>query len=122
MFIEAMTYRMGPHSSSDDPTIYQPAGEREEWQRRDPIERFRRYLIGAGVLGESEIKQIQEECAELVLASFKRNEDIEKPTLESLFEGVYREMPDILQEQSDYLVASEGGQVREDTSGAEFPL
>jgi len=122
VFIEAMTYRMGPHSSSDDPTIYQPSDEREEWQQRDPLQRFRRYLIGAGVLGEDEVKEIEAECAEIVLASFKRNEDIGKPTLESLFEGVYRETPDILQEQSDFLVAFEGGEVREDDSGAEFPL
>ena len=68
------------------------------------------------------MKQIHEECAEIVLASFKRNEQVEKPSLESLFEDVYAEMPAILQEQSDFLVAFEGGEVREDTSGAEFPL
>ncbi len=122
VFIEAMSYRMGPHSSSDDPTVYQPAGEREEWQRRDPIARFRRYLTGTGVMTEDEVKGIEEECAEIVLASFKRNEQVEKPTLESLFEDVYAKMPDILREQSDFLVAFEGGEVREDTSGAEFPL
>jgi 2-oxoisovalerate dehydrogenase E1 component alpha subunit len=122
VFIEAMSYRMGPHSSSDDPTIYQPLDEREEWQKRDPIQRFRRYLVSAGVLSEDEIKQIHEECAERVLTSFKLNEQVDKPSLESLFEDVYAEMPAILKEQSDFLVAFEGGKVREDTSGAEFPL
>jgi 2-oxoisovalerate dehydrogenase E1 component alpha subunit len=122
MFVEAVTYRMGPHSSSDDPTRYQPEDEREAWMRRDPIQRFRRYLVAADVIGEDEIQQIEEECAEMVLASFKRNENVEKPTLESLFEDVYGAMPQILREQQEYLVAVEGGQVREDDSGAEFPL
>jgi 2-oxoisovalerate dehydrogenase E1 component alpha subunit len=122
IFVEAVTYRMGPHSSSDDPTRYQPSDEREAWMRRDPIERFRRYLVAAEVVSEDEIKQIQDECAELVLASFKRNENVDKPTLESLFEDVYRDMPAILSEQQEYLVAVEGGELREDDSGAAFPL
>ena len=122
IFVEAMSYRMGPHASSDDPTRYQPGDERDEWTRRDPIARFRRYLLAAGVMSEDEIRQIDEECAEQVLASFKRNETVDKPTLESLFEDVYAEMPAILREQQEYLVAVEGGKVREDDSGAEFPL
>jgi len=122
VFIEAVTYRMGPHSSSDDPTRYQPEGERAAWANRDPIERFRRYLLAAGIMSEDEIKQIQEECYEVVLASFKRNENVGKPTLESLFEDVYGELPAILREQQEYLVAVEGGEVREDDSGAAFPL
>ncbi len=122
VFIEAMSYRMGPHSSSDDPTRYQPSEERDEWTRRDPIPRFRRYLVGAGLLTEDEITQIDAECAEQVAASFKRNEQVDKPGLESMFTDVYREMPEILREQQQFLVAAEGGKVREDTSGAEFPL
>ncbi len=122
MFVEAMTYRIAPHSSSDDPTIYQPGAEREEWQQRDPIARFRRYLVAAGVMTEDETQQIHEECAEVVLASFKRNENVEKPTLESLFDDVYEDLPPALREQQEYLVAVEGGKVRDDDSGAEFPL
>ncbi|MFD6463915.1 thiamine pyrophosphate-dependent enzyme, partial [Streptomyces roseolus] len=43
-FIEAMTYRMGPHTTADDPTRYRAAAETEEWKRRDPIDRVRRLL------------------------------------------------------------------------------
>ncbi|ATL71573.1 pyruvate dehydrogenase (acetyl-transferring) E1 component subunit alpha [Nocardia terpenica] len=43
-FIEAITYRMGPHTTADDPTRYRSAAELEMWQRRDPIERMRRLL------------------------------------------------------------------------------
>ncbi len=43
-FVECVTYRMGPHSSSDDPTRYRSDEEVEMWRKRDPIERFERYL------------------------------------------------------------------------------
>ena len=122
VFIEALSYRMGPHSSSDDPTIYQPAEERKEWKAKDPILRYRAYLKAAGVITDEEIVAIEEECKELVLSSFKRNENVGKPSLESMFDDVYAEMPDAIREQQQFLVAFEGGEVREDTSGAEFPL
>lgn len=121
-FVEALTYRMGPHSSSDDPTRYRAGAETEEWARRDPIARFRDYLIRETVLREDEIPAIEEECAAEVAASFKRNETVGKPPLESLFEDVYGEMPEHLREQRDFLVTLEGGKVRDDTSGAAFPL
>lgn len=47
--IEAMTYRMGPHTTSDDPNRYRPPHELEEWAVRDPIVRFRSYLERTGV-------------------------------------------------------------------------
>ena len=121
-FIEALSYRMGPHSSSDDPTRYRPSAEVDEWSRRDPIARFRNYLLAEGVLREDEIPQIEEECAAEVAASFKRNEQVPKPDLASMFEDVYAEMPGHLREQQAFLSALEGGKVREDTSGAAFPL
>ena len=49
--IEAMTYRMGAHTTSDDPTKYRTAEEEESWRRRDPIDRMRAYLLGRGSLG-----------------------------------------------------------------------
>jgi len=121
-FIEALSFRMGPHSSSDDPTRYRPTAQVDEWARKDPIARFRNWLLHEGVLREDEIPTIEEECAAEVAASFKRNESVPKPELSSLFDDVYGEMPEHLREQRDFLVALEGGKVREDTSGAAFPL
>jgi pyruvate dehydrogenase E1 component alpha subunit len=121
-FIEAISFRMGPHSSSDDPTRYRAPAEVDEWARKDPLARFRNFLIREKVLTEDEIKPIEEECAGEVAASFKRNEAVPKPGLETLFTDVYAELPDHLREQQEFLVAMEGGKVREDTSGAAFPL
>ncbi|TFD12339.1 pyruvate dehydrogenase (acetyl-transferring) E1 component subunit alpha [Cryobacterium sp. TMT4-10] len=49
-FIEAVTYRMGPHTTADDPTRYRPAGQLEEWAAKDPILRLRLLLDGLGLL------------------------------------------------------------------------
>ena len=59
--IEAVTYRLGPHSSSDDPTRYRTKEELEAWQRRDPIIRFRRYLEKKGLWSESDEKRAQDD-------------------------------------------------------------
>ena len=48
-FIEAFTYRMGAHTTSDDPTRYRLAGEVEEWKLRDPIARLKAYLSRSGL-------------------------------------------------------------------------
>ena len=50
--IEAITYRMGPHTTSDDPTRYRPPEELEHWAARDPIQRYRTYLQTTGVWSE----------------------------------------------------------------------
>src|SRR3989304_1720086 len=49
--IEALTYRMGPHSTSDDPTRYRPEEERADWAKRDPARRFAEHLLRVGVVG-----------------------------------------------------------------------
>jgi pyruvate dehydrogenase E1 component alpha subunit len=121
-FIEALSFRMGPHSSSDDPTRYRATSVVDEWARKDPLARFRNFLLREKVLTEDEIKPVEDECAAEVAAAFKRQESVPKPDLETLFTDVYAEMPEPLREQRDFLVAMEGGKVREDTSGAAFPL
>ena len=51
-YIEAVTYRMGPHTTADDPTRYRPQTELDEWRRRDPISRLEAHLRELGELGE----------------------------------------------------------------------
>jgi len=52
MFIEAVTYRMGPHTTADDPTRYRDAADLDVWRERDPIERLARHLRGRGALDD----------------------------------------------------------------------
>lgn len=65
-FIEAKTYRLGPHTSNDDPLRYRSAAEVEDWRKRDPMDRFRRYLFEWDVLTNELDASIAKEIAEAV--------------------------------------------------------
>lgn len=59
VFIEAVTYRMGPHTTSDDPTRYRDKDEVESWKRRDPITRLEAYLRAQDLLDDEFVAQVQ---------------------------------------------------------------
>jgi pyruvate dehydrogenase E1 component alpha subunit len=106
-FIEAMTYRLGAHTTSDDPTRYREADEVESWKAKDPIDRVRAYLDSAGtppqfftdLEGEGELlgEHLRERCG--MMAS---------PDLAELFDHVYVEQTDELREQQAAFVAWRG--------------
>jgi TPP-dependent pyruvate/acetoin dehydrogenase alpha subunit len=101
--IEAVTYRMGPHSSSDDPKRYRTERELAEWQKRDPLVRFRKYLEKKGIWNEADEKHVQEETNREIDEAVEQAEKLPRPALETLFTGVYAEMPWNLEEQSRQL-------------------
>jgi 2-oxoisovalerate dehydrogenase E1 component alpha subunit len=103
--IEAETYRVGSHSSSDDPNAYRDAKEAKEWLERDPIERLRRHLERKKAWDEAWQKQVDEDVAAEVGAALKAADAVEKkPPLDTLFDDVYAEMPWHLREQKAALV------------------
>ena len=106
--IEAVTYRMGPHSSSDDPTRYRTKEELEEWQRRDPITRFRRYLEKKRIWSESDEKKAKEDANHEIDETIAYAEKIPRPALETLFTDVYANMPWHLEEQLRELQEEKG--------------
>ena len=59
VLIEAYTYRLGPHTTSDDPTLYREDKEVEMWEKRDPMIRFKKYLIDKGYWSEKEDKALE---------------------------------------------------------------
>ena len=97
--IEAVTYRLGPHTTADDPSRYRSEEEVKEWERREPLRRFKLYLIKKGVLDEEEDKEIWSKWEEHTRKAVERV--LEKPPLppDVIFEGVYSEMPWHLKEQ-----------------------
>lgn len=97
--IEAVTYRIGPHSSSDDPKRYRSEEELEEWQKRDPLIRFRRYLEKKGIWSEAEEKKAQDDASHQLDQAIAHAEKLPRPALETLFTDVYEEMPWHLEEQ-----------------------
>ena len=87
--IEALTYRLGAHTTADDPDKYRPKAELEEWLPRDPLHRYRTFLMERQLLGERDDELLQEEVkAEIQTAV---DEIMAKPAQEPdrLFDSVY---------------------------------
>lgn len=106
--IEGRTYRRGAHSTSDDPNVYRDPDEPRAWEKRDPVERFRKFLAARRIWTEAWQKDLAEEVKREVgdaLAGAEAKE--KKPPVETLFDDVYAEMPRHLAEQRaelcDYL-------------------
>src|SRR5690554_626260 len=96
--IEAMTYRMGSHTTSDDPTIYRESEEEKEWAKKDPITRFKTYLINKGLWTEKKDENLHERVNKEVNEVFAK---IEKSTveLEEIFNYNYETLTPRQQEQ-----------------------
>ncbi|HEX9340654.1 MAG TPA: pyruvate dehydrogenase (acetyl-transferring) E1 component subunit alpha [Thermoplasmata archaeon] len=107
--VEAVTYRLGPHSSSDDPSRYRDEAEVAAWRARDPIARFRRYLERAGRWDEGREARLEQEIGDEITRAVQETERVPPPPLESLFSDVYADMPSRLREQRDALTASPRG-------------
>ena len=91
MLIEAFTYRMGAHTTSDDPTRYRPAAELDAWRMRDPIERLRTYLVSEGIADATfleDLERASEELGELIRAGVRAMPD---PLPDAMFDNVYAE-------------------------------
>ncbi len=99
--IEAYTYRIGAHTTSDDPTRYRKNEEVEEWKKKDPIDRMRKYLMREGMLTEEEDKTIALECASIAEEAFKYVEANGDIALEDIFKYQYKEMTPQLKEQME---------------------
>lgn len=100
--IECITYRMGPHSTSDDPNRYRTREEIDEWKRKDPIERFRSYLEKRGIWTKEFEETVAKENDALIIESIREQEKIPRPEINTMFEDVYAEMPWNIKEQEDY--------------------
>jgi 2-oxoisovalerate dehydrogenase E1 component alpha subunit len=103
--IEALTYRMGGHSTSDDPNAYRGPEDLEVWRRRDPLELTRKYLERRDLWDE----QREVAFVEGVVAEFRTavasSEQQPKPALGTMFEDVYARPSWNLQEQAQQLLA-----------------
>jgi pyruvate dehydrogenase E1 component alpha subunit/2-oxoisovalerate dehydrogenase E1 component alpha subunit len=100
-FIEAVTYRVGPHSTSDDPARYRTAAEEQAWAAKDPVDRLRRHLTGLGQLSDAMDTALDAELSGELAAAIEQAEGLPAVSLESLFDDVYARMPWHLREQLD---------------------
>ncbi len=86
--VEALTYRIGAHTSSDDPSRYRSEEELARWAQRDPVLRLRRHLEAEGV-GAEEFERIDAEAAELAADVRRRTLALSDPPVSTIFEHVY---------------------------------
>ena len=96
--IELFTYRMAPHSTSDDPSRYRPGDEGQHWPLGDPVLRLKNHLIRRDVWSEDRHKQADAEIVAEVIAVQKEAESHgtlhsgPHPSARDMFEGVYEQM------------------------------
>ena len=102
-FIEGLTYRMGPHTTSDDPKKYRRDSEVEEWRKRDPILRMRRYLENKGLWDDKKEKSWKEKVTKELDDAVDKAEAAGPPDIETIFTDVYKEIPWHLKEQLEDL-------------------
>jgi pyruvate dehydrogenase E1 component alpha subunit len=98
-FVECVTYRIGAHSTSDDPTRYRTNDEVESWRRKDPVDRLRKHLSHLGLVSDETERALDEELAAEIGEAVKEVEALPLPARTALFEDVYAEMPWHLREQ-----------------------
>ncbi|KAH6926884.1 hypothetical protein HPB50_022653 [Hyalomma asiaticum] len=105
VLIEAMTYRIGHHSTSDDSTAYRSVDEVRTWdEHAHPITRLRQYLLDRGYWSEQQDKDIKAAFKKEVLQNIKEVEKVPKPPISDLFTDVYKDMPVHLKEQMTYML------------------
>ena len=98
--IEAYTYRMGPHTTSDDPSIYRTKEEEQTWALKDPLIRFKAYMIDKGYWSETEEKAYLEALDTYIGDVFRKVESYgAEVALEEIFEHTYETLTDELKAQ-----------------------
>ncbi|MBP1785276.1 thiamine pyrophosphate-dependent dehydrogenase E1 component subunit alpha [Micromonospora chalcea] len=106
--VEATTYRMGGHSTSDDPTRYRTADELEAWRARDPLARVEALMRAEGWSDETFLGQIQAEADELADRTRRECLALTAPDLADAFATVLSDVPQLLREERDAFVAYRG--------------
>ena len=110
-FIEAFTYRMGAHTTSDDPSKYRRDAETEEWRGRDPIARLTTYLRNEGAVDDAHMASLDQEAKDYGASIRASIADLTDKTMDEQFRTVYAEESIALEEQrreyADYLATFE---------------
>lgn len=98
-FIESLTYRLSVHTTADDPTRYRADEEVRDWELKDPLVRFQKYLRDQGVLDDEMHAGMQEEIEKEIRAAVTQAESQADPNPFDMFDFVYADIPESLREQ-----------------------
>ncbi|MCE7794764.1 pyruvate dehydrogenase (acetyl-transferring) E1 component subunit alpha [Salipaludibacillus sp. CUR1] len=100
--IETLTYRYGPHTmAGDDPTRYRTSEEDDEWEKKDPLVRFRKFLEDKNLWSEEDEDKVVEQAKEDIKAAIKKADSVPKQKVTDLIEIMGEELPVNLQEQME---------------------
>lgn len=106
--IETLTYRYGPHTmAGDDPTRYRTADLDSEWEKKDPLVRFRKFLENKGIWNEEKENEVIERAKEEIKEAIKLADEAPKQKVTDLMNIMYEELPANLQEQYEIYAAKE---------------
>jgi pyruvate dehydrogenase E1 component alpha subunit len=103
--IESITYRMGDHTTSDDSLKYRLQEELDEWNLKDPVLRFEKYITNNNILSVEEKASIHTRIEKEIEEAVTQGLEVERPNPEQMFEDVFDQMPEMLKEQRDELLA-----------------
>jgi pyruvate dehydrogenase E1 component alpha subunit len=101
--IEAVQYRLGAHTTADDPSVYRDDEEVERWRRRDPLSRLEAFLRRTGRLDDERIDAIEERNRQRMAEAIEAAEDGPDPDPEEMFEHVFAEPTERLDAQCTWL-------------------
>ncbi|MCC6274095.1 MAG: pyruvate dehydrogenase (acetyl-transferring) E1 component subunit alpha, partial [Deltaproteobacteria bacterium] len=104
--IECLTYRLGVHTTSDDPSRYRNEAEVQAWRAKDPLDRFEKYLLNKGILLAGERERLVTEIGERLKAAAEEAEEIcRNLSPDEMFTYMYADIPEFLKLQREDVLA-----------------
>ncbi len=109
MLVEAFTYRMGAHTTSDDPTKYRISAEVDLWKAKDPIDRLRKHLLAEQLADEDFFARIDTEADELAAEIRKGCQEMANPEQVRMFDHIYAEEHALIEAEREEFAAYHAG-------------
>ncbi|MGW9413836.1 pyruvate dehydrogenase (acetyl-transferring) E1 component subunit alpha [Arthrobacter cupressi] len=117
VLIEAHTYRVGAHTTADDPTKYRLSAEENEWRSKDPLDRLEKYLRAEGLADDAFFEQVKQDGDELAAYVRSTALALQAPDIHDAFAGVYAEAHPLVAEEQAWFREYESGFESEEEAG-----
>jgi pyruvate dehydrogenase E1 component alpha subunit len=114
VLIEAFTYRVGAHTTADDPTKYRESSEETLWRAKDPLDRLEKYLRAQGLADDDFFAQVKADGDELATYVRKTTHDLETPDIRTAFANTYVEAHPLVTEELAWFEEYSAGFVSEE--------